>query len=550
MKTRALPAKRQRKPDQNGFAGVSELVIAAGTGTLLIIASGMALQSTGNLIKQSELKTTLRQNSINGLRLLRSEVERSMHLIINKSEDFSDDESHINMSDSRYESIVKECKSLAEEGNRQFKPIFGVKMIELDQPILYGISLDPNTIKSNGVQNGSTGYTIERCGAPLNPDGKYKETSNIFLSRVIDSVGAIPCRKASELRTGESLSSVCEENGPTKGEILMNTDLTFTAGQTPSRSEREPAIRIETDTNYKLVKFIDPTEASENQEDDSIKESFINKLGVGDKEVTYQPLYFTAFARADKRVDNFGEEGKGGPLNGAFFQNITSSNVRFVIDGSGSMSACVMWGDGYGSWRTFYDPNEGRYRNTRRICALSRMEALISEMTMILEQLPNNTKIGLTSFSSSGYGNNKEWSESRDSLVRLGDEGKRDSAIQFVNTLDNERVTRWGGTDPWNAIQKAFDDTETDTLYLMSDGQPNRDRSGGNWSSRDHQPTANYYAGENNNRKHAGKDRALIVNSTSLGIESPWLAKLSELTQGYYNQIDKDSLKESQEELS
>ena len=55
MKTRALPAKRQRKPEQNGFAGVSELVIAAGTGTLLIIASGMALQSTGNLIKQSEM---------------------------------------------------------------------------------------------------------------------------------------------------------------------------------------------------------------------------------------------------------------------------------------------------------------------------------------------------------------------------------------------------------------------------------------------------------------------------------------------------------------
>jgi len=215
------------------------------------------------------------------------------------------------------------------------------------------------------------------------------------------------------------------------------------------------------------------------------------------------------------------------------------------------MSACVMWGDGYrSSWRTFYDPGQGRYRDTRRICALTRMEALINEMTMILEKLPNNTKVGITSFSSGNYKNNKEWDASKDGLVRLGDEGKRNSAITFVNKLDDYKVTSWGGTDPWRAIQKAFDDTETDTLYLMSDGQPNRDRNGGKWSSWDYQPTADYYAKKNENRQFQGKDRALIVNSTSLGIESPWLEKLSEKTQGYYNQIDKDSLKEIQEEIS
>jgi hypothetical protein len=156
----------------------------------------------------------------------------------------------------------------------------------------------------------------------------------------------------------------------------------------------------------------------------------------------------------------------------------------------------------------------------------------------------------MTSFSSGNYRNNQEWSESKEGLVRLGDEGKRDSAIAFVNRLDDHRVTKWGGTDPWDAIQKAFDDSETDTLYLMSDGQPNRDRNGGNWSSWDHQQTADYYASENNNRTHNGEDRALIVNSTSLGLESPWLEQLSQKTQGYYNQIDKDSLTESQEEIS
>lgn len=440
MKPIALLANIQRKPERNGFAGMSELVISAGVGTLLIMASGMALQSTGSLIKQSEDKATLRQNSTNGLRLMRSEVERSMHLVLNKSEAFSSDQTHINLDNSRYTNLVNDCTALA--GNRPFKPLFGVKMIELNQPVLYGMSL------------GSGGFTIERCGAPLDPDGQYNETAALFLSRVLEDIGAIPCRDESELEEGESLATVCEEDGPTKAEILDSTDFTFREGKTPSRTERQPALRIETDTNYKLVKFIDPTSADEEEDEDDITESFINKLGVGDRRVTEQPLYFTAFARADKRVDNFGDEGQGGPLNGAFFQNITSSNVRFVIDGSGSMSACVMWGDGYGSWRTFYDPNQGRYRDTRKICALTRMEALMSEMTMILQQLPNNTKVGLTSFSSGDYGNNKEWVESKNGLVRLGDEGKRDSAIQFVNTLDDERVTRWGAPIPGMRFKK------------------------------------------------------------------------------------------------
>ena len=523
-----IPRKPQKK---NGFAGMSELVIASGVGTLLIMASSAALQSTGTLIKQSEEKTTLRQNSINGLRLMRSEVERSMHLVLNKTESSSKDQAHINLSDSRYSSLLSECAELTR--NSPFKPLFGVKMIELNKPVLYGVSLD------------SGGYSIERCGAALDPDGKYKETEKLFLSRVIDHVGAIPCRQESERNEGQSLSTACEDNGPTLADVLATTNFIFTASKTPSRSERQPALRIETDTNYKLVKFIDPTQSESGQKEDSITQSFINKLGVGDKQLTSQPLYFTAFARADKRIGNFEDESQGGPLSGAFFQNITSNKVRFAVDGSGSMSACVMWGDGYGSWRTYFDPNQGRYRDTNQICALTRMEALISEMTMILDQLPNNTKVGITSFSSDGYKNNREWSASRDGLVRLGDEGKRDSAIAFVNTLDDSRVTKWGGTYPWKAIQKAFDDTETDTLYLMSDGQPNRDRNGGSWSNWDHQSTADYYANENDDRNYNGDDRALVVNSTSLGLESKWLEILSEKTQGYYNQIDKGYLEKS-----
>ena len=97
IKAFLLTIKRKRQK-RNGFAGMSELVVAAGAGTLLIMASGAALQSTGTLIKQSGEKTTLRQNSINGLRLMRSEVERSMHLVLNKTENASTDQAHINLS--------------------------------------------------------------------------------------------------------------------------------------------------------------------------------------------------------------------------------------------------------------------------------------------------------------------------------------------------------------------------------------------------------------------------------------------------------------------
>ena len=297
MKSVVFLARAKNKPEKNGFAGVNELVISAGIGTLLIMASGVALQSTGTLIKQSEQKTTLRQNSINGLRLMRSEVERSMHLVINQSEDFPEEQSHIDLTNKRYTNLINECSSLA--GSRLFKPLFGAKMMELNQPVLYGISL------------GSGGYTIERCGASLNPDGRYNETSNLFLSRVLENIGAIPCRKESELEEDESLKSVCDVDGPTRSEILDQTDFSFINGKTPNRTERQPALRIETDTNYKLIKFIDPTVADEGEDDDQITESYINKLGVGDRQVTYQPLYFTAFGRDVNMVDIFGLLGQG-----------------------------------------------------------------------------------------------------------------------------------------------------------------------------------------------------------------------------------------------
>ena len=59
---------------------MTELVVALGAGTLLITGTGVALQSTQNMVVQEENKLSLRQNTVNGLRLMRSEIERSMQV--------------------------------------------------------------------------------------------------------------------------------------------------------------------------------------------------------------------------------------------------------------------------------------------------------------------------------------------------------------------------------------------------------------------------------------------------------------------------------------
>jgi hypothetical protein len=78
-----------------------------------------------------------------------------------------------------------------------------------------------------------------------------------------------------------------------------------------------------------------------------------------------------------------------------------------------------------------------------------------------------------------------------------------------------------------------------DTLYLLSDGQPNNDRRGGRWTKKDYNDTANYYSNQNNDR-----DVTLKVNTTSLGLASPWMEQLSEKTAGLYTQIDIHTLKD------
>ena len=506
---RNLQARRiNSRKHQKGF-GLPELLIATSTGAVLLGASTLALRSTGSLINKMDTKAALQQNTTGGKRLMRSEIERSLHLLIATEQPPSDKLAHTDLNHSDYASSLNQCKTLAEESGSVFNPIFGLKMAELNEPVFYGLSLS-----SSG-----RGYALHRCGAVMHLDGRYNSTNSRSIAPLINDIGSIRC---------PSDEPECEIDAQTaaisRQQIAANTRFIFTDDKTPLRTSREPAIRLMTDANRKLIRFIDPTGP-----EDQIETSFLKVESVS-REITTQPFYFVAYARADRKVATTQDQAE--VLNGLFFRNVSSKRMRFLVDGSGSMSACILWGSGYGHWRIYWGGR--RYFWSRRSCALTRMESLQHELISLLTDLPDDTQISLRSFSSPGKKNHRIWQDSARALVPLGRSGARDSAIAFINTLDDGHAYTWGGTSPWEGLDEAFADESADTLYFLSDGEPNHDRNGGRWTASDQRSVPEYYADLNNRR-----GISLQVNTIALGLRSTWMQSLASNTTGDYLQIDK-----------
>lgn len=533
--------RQTRYAKANGFSLI-ETLVALSAGSLIITGGALALRTTGTLINQSADKTVLRQNTTNGMRLLRSEVERSLHIIIN-NRDNTDIEERFKLSTVTYQDSMSNCQALAGQKNVVFSPLFGIKMAEINSPVIYGFGISPT----------SQGYDLMRCGTALDIDGKYieKETSTDFLSVVIDHIGVMGCARDDDNKTIDPSCEldVTDENSPYKAslskiltkmgtiEFTAKTNLPF---RTPIPTLRQPALRVETDSSFKLVKFIDP-----NPNDPNFEFSYLQSKN-NDRVITTQPLYLSAFARADKRLGGYGDD--NGLQNITIFKDITSKYVRFVLDGSGSMSACILWGDTQtGKQRKYYNPNSGGYITTDKHCHITRMETLQQELRTMIAGLPDYTNISLEMFSAPGGRNHDEiWSLSKDGLVRLGGNGVRESALQWVNTLDDvSNVGKWGGTIPWPGLSRAFNDNDADTVYFLSDGQPNSfsDQSLGN-NVNNKSKVVDYYLSENDKRSRNNKS-TLKVNSIALGIESDWMEDLSEKTGGNYMQYDRDTLSET-----
>ena len=339
---------RQRRASGGGFT-LPEAVMATLAGTLLITGSGVALRSMSGLISNSADKANARQNSVNGVKLLRSEVERSMNLLV-----FGDTPSHLPDTDlanhvsksaeaiTPEQGVVTYCENLAETNQQIFKPIFGIKMVEMANPVVYGLST--NSSKAYGGDN--YGYALVRCGVPLDINGQYDKDSNPYISLILDNIAPLQCLKeeteCAKLTTIDEASK--QERMKLKREILADLDVSFAVidpnspepdAFTPYRTYQEPAIRFKTDNNRKVLRFDDPAESNVYEDPTNL----VDMSYVATRNST-QKIYMTAFARADKRLVRQNLDGL--TLNGVYFNAKIDGTVRFVVDASGSMSECMV----------------------------------------------------------------------------------------------------------------------------------------------------------------------------------------------------------------
>ena len=557
MKLRTIQSELRIKDDPkrcaSGFS-LNEVLIALAAGTLVIGAGAVALRSTQTLIKSSGEKTTQRQNTVNGVRLMRSEIERSLHALVNGTPP----DAELAYTDlSQYDGTIQQCQekangfdnseNLSPEQKAKFVPLFGLKMADVTgNPILYGL----------GVGSSSTTFAIKRCGTPLGLDGRYDNDQKPFVATVVDGISMMPClaynsdnecidenrpfpnKEISEISAVEILQHL--SNGPnSEYRYAVNNNNT-----TPTRNYLEPAFRFETDNSRKLIRVISPMNCDDSTE--VCVENTQISVGGASGAGTRQDLLLTAYARADKRLMSPDDDST--TLGSEWFRDVNSKNVRFLVDGSGSMSACMAWSfDENGSLeigdtrRDYHTPQGdplyrgNAYESSKAICNETRMERLQRELSELIQQLPNDTQISLEVFSTPDYYNNRQWQKSKDGLVTLGDGDNRASALEFVSSLDEASGKTWGGTNPWEGLKRSFEDTEADTLYFLSDGLPttklNIPGEDASYSNQ-YKPAADYYAGLNGTRQ----TKPLQVNATSVMLSSEWMKNLSDLTSGNYLQ--------------
>lgn len=171
-------------------------------------------------------------------------------------------------------------------------------------------------------------------------------------------------------------------------------------------------------------------------------------------------------AFAQERADTFDfENDKGREVEGAtistakakamqaqfFGSEIRSSRVVFVIDTSGSM---VMW-DENGEFR------EQDYKDKRAPEARQRMHRTKEELKKVISSLQDYVLFNVVSFSSA----TRRWQQE---LVPAT-ESNKEKARTFVDRLRAD-----GGTHTGDALEDAFKFEECDTIYLLTDGAPEK----------------------------------------------------------------------------
>jgi hypothetical protein len=136
-----------------------------------------------------------------------------------------------------------------------------------------------------------------------------------------------------------------------------------------------------------------------------------------------------------------GSSGGGGGQTVSYYDiPMVSARVAFLIDHSGSMSARV------GTDRKY-----------------TRLEAAKENLARVLQALPATHRCNLIAYET---GVKPLWDE-----LRLLDDDNREAILARVKQLAVA-----GGTNIFDALEKAFADPSVDTIYLLTDGEPSAGR--------------------------------------------------------------------------
>lgn len=177
---------------------------------------------------------------------------------------------------------------------------------------------------------------------------------------------------------------------------------------------------------------------------------------------------------------------------------VLSQRVYFVIDISGSMS----------------EPAKGAGEDEDEP---TRFDLAKQELRNLLERLPEGSRCNFVFFSDEV----ERWHDQ----LRLLDAKGRVDALEFI-----EAQELGGGTDIYGALLAAFEDQESDTLYLLSDGDPSMGEVTDLIQIREEVAQWNSVA-------------RVTIHCVSVGQSSKLLADLAEDSEGTYLEVGAETEK-------
>ncbi len=154
-----------------------------------------------------------------------------------------------------------------------------------------------------------------------------------------------------------------------------------------------------------------------------------------------------------------------------------------------------------------------------------RIERAKKELTKVVNALPGDVLFNLLVYSTDV----KSWQEKK--LVQATPANKK-SAIGFVQSLRAEGVTRSG-----DSLKRAFDFSEADTIYLLSDGTPTT-KDGKPVPATDPDPKNESLEKIYEEVKQLNRLRKVVINTLAFqGAYKPFMTRLAQDSGGKYADI-------------